>query len=158
MLMETSRRLVFRGAVVARMADHYFSSHFDKKFWLIDPWESERPDYCSDFEAFRELSGNAFHRFNIVRGTAPDAVSRVTAESLSLIHFATGLTDVEIESLDRLARQLAPGGCVFIDGFAWKQGQERAWLDAARKHSLVPLNLMNGQGVLQRPLSKCDQA
>jgi len=120
---------VFRGFKSKILLNCCDSQLEDKKWFLLDTFTGIDEKLASDSPIRNSEHNKPFlidfikHRFkkydrvNIIHGSAPESVAKVTSKNFCFIHLDMNSATAEIASLELLWDSLSPGGCVILDDF-----------------------------------------
>lgn len=138
----------------------------ERRFWLVDNFEGVVDSLLSEQETelgrdkeygdrykgtFERATKNLseFKNIEIVKGTVPEALSRVTAERVSYLHLDMNSAEPEVAALRFFWPRLVKGGIALFDDYAYASYRpQKVALDAlANELGFRILSLPTGQGI-----------
>lgn len=157
---------VNRGGLARTVLEYAGLSDANRRFWLLDTFKglddsvlseserdtAERWKYQECYEdVLRTFSGNS--NVHIVRGTVPDTLIHVVAESIAYLSLDMNCAGPEVAAFRHFWPKLTPGAVVLLDDYGWTgHDEQRLAFDALAEEMGFPiLSLPTGQAIIVRP-------
>ena len=157
---------VNRGGLASVIMSYVNFQNLHKTFYLLDTFCGLVPEYITDeekklgrlpgqYEECYEFVRKTFSHFSnvqIIKGTIPDALTRVTTQQVAYLSIDMNCVIPEIASINYFWDKLVPGGIVLLDDYAQnifkpqKEGFDR-W---SFQRKVPILQLPTGQGIIIR--------
>jgi Macrocin-O-methyltransferase (TylF) len=166
---------VNRGALSSAIMEYLGWNNLQRTFWLMDTFEGIDERFITEEERNRdklaESSGKLasgvytadfagvqanfaeWRNVSFVKGSIPDTLPEVSADSIAFLHIDMNCAPPEIAALKYFWDRITPGGLVLLDDYAYLgfEPQKEAMDELARELGVVILSLPTGQGLILKP-------
>jgi hypothetical protein len=146
---------VSSGALAAIMCAYLHFENIEKKFYLLDAWDTDpRVDasvYNGNSLAYVQSVFARYPNVKLTPGFIPDVFETAELpERISFLHLDLNSAGAEISSLNRLYERLTPGAILLLDDFGHTAfgATHRAQLEWFGWHGLTVAELPTGQGLV----------
>ena len=139
----------------------------NKTFWLLDTFCGLSSEYIMEEEKKEGITSgtyeecyfqvletfNEFKNVNVIRGTVPDTLERVSADKVCYLSIDMNCVEPEIAAAAFFWDKLVSGAVIVLDDYGWRKhiNQKYAFDEFAKTKGVQILSLPTGQGLIFKP-------